>query len=404
MPKITERSSDLELFKYPRPELASTLASEMLGQKAFGGFAPLPVSGTFLSAPRRVGKSTFLQKDLMPLLQAQGHLVVYVDLWSDKSIDPARILRLALYAALEQTAGRIAKASKALGLSKITALSVASFEFNAAKKLDDAPLVKLLTQLADKSKTKQVVLMVDEAQHALVSEAGENALYGLKSARDSLNANPAKPRLILLCTGSSRSKLSALVTGKQSPFMGAVVRDFPPLGKDFTAAYAEFLNQRLRPAHRIKPTAMQTAFELLNNRPESLFNAAALAITRVVMVAKPATKENSSDALVLQAQLLKTNDNQEFEDQFNALPITQQAVLLHLLAALHHGDSFAPFGKAALEAYQAHTGAKVTATSAQSALDGLVQKDIVWQARRGNYSVDDPLWDQWWAGFAKERI
>lgn len=394
MPKATSTPANLELFKYPRLDLAATLAGEMLGQQAFGGFAPLPVSGTFLSAPRRVGKSTFLQKDLVPLLQAQGHWVVYVDLWSDKNIDPARILRLALYAALEQTAGRIAKASKALGLSKITALSVASFELNASKKLDDMPLVKLLTQLADKSKTKQIVLMVDEAQHALVSEEGENALYGLKSARDSLNSNPAKPRLILLCTGSSRSKLSALVTGKQSPFMGAVVRDFPPLGKDFTKAYADFLNQRLRPAHRIKPVAMQTAFELLNNRPESLFNAAALTITRMVSGAK----DNNSDALVAQATLLKSNDNQEFEDQFNALPITQQAVLLHLLAALHHGDSFAPFGKVALEAYQAHTGAKVTATSAQSALDSLVQKDIVWQARRGTYSVDDPLWDQWWVG------
>lgn len=37
-------------------------------------------SGLFISGVRRTGKTTFLQADLVPALEATGALVIYVDL------------------------------------------------------------------------------------------------------------------------------------------------------------------------------------------------------------------------------------------------------------------------------------------------------------------------------------
>jgi len=48
-------------------------------------------NGLFLAAPRRTGKSTFLQGDLTPALQQAGVEVVYVDLWADTRRDPGTL-------------------------------------------------------------------------------------------------------------------------------------------------------------------------------------------------------------------------------------------------------------------------------------------------------------------------
>lgn len=64
---------------------------------------------------------------------------------------------------------------------------------------------------------KPVALLVHEAQHALTSKAGENAMAALKSARDTIN-NSAGRRLMLVMTGSDRDKLMRLVNSTSAAF------------------------------------------------------------------------------------------------------------------------------------------------------------------------------------------
>jgi predicted AAA+ superfamily ATPase len=59
-----------------RTAIAEELARAALGESI------LATSSLFLGAPRRTGKSTFLQEDLIPALENNGALVLYVDLWS----------------------------------------------------------------------------------------------------------------------------------------------------------------------------------------------------------------------------------------------------------------------------------------------------------------------------------
>ncbi|MDT9702615.1 hypothetical protein, partial [Streptomyces sp. P17] len=66
-------------------------------------------------------------------------------------------------------------------------------------------------QLLSAATGRLVVLIVDEAQHALNSNEGVNAMFALKAARDALNPGGKRPGLRLVFTGSSRDKLAQLV-------------------------------------------------------------------------------------------------------------------------------------------------------------------------------------------------
>lgn len=374
-------------FHLPRADLAKRLAQEMLGHADFQSLAPLPISGTFLSAPRRVGKSTFLQNDLIPELKNAGVEVVYVDLWTDDESEPAQVLKTALDNALGQKDRMVTKAAKAIGLTKISAMSALTIDIDKAKtNKPSKTITDKLKTLVEKSKIGKLALIVDEAQQAMGTEAGEAAMFALKAARDALNANPKKPQLMLLCTGSSRSKLSALVRGKQSPFYGAAITDFPVLGKNFSDAYTAHFNQRLSADLQIQPDVMFEAFQIVGHRPENLFLAATQAFARHV-------NNDLNAGLIDYAKAEKNAFIREMQALFVSLSTIQQAVLVTMLEL---GEDFSPFGKQSLASYAAYAGDAVSATSAQSALDALVQKDIVWRSKRGVYELDDLQWVEWW--------
>lgn len=89
------------MIHYPRTTLAEELVAALTGKTVFSD-AP---NGLFLAAPRRTGKSTFLQQDLKPALEAQRTVVVYVDLWSDQRRDPGSLVAEAIGRALQPHLG-----------------------------------------------------------------------------------------------------------------------------------------------------------------------------------------------------------------------------------------------------------------------------------------------------------
>jgi hypothetical protein len=137
-----------EVFR--RPELAAELASRLLRP---GVLDEGLRSGLVLSGLRRTGKTTFLRTDLVPELEAQGAVVIYVDLWSNTKVSPAA-------------------------------------------------QVQAFTELVDQS-GGDVVLIVDEVQQAISTEEGNQMLLALKAARDAINPRPGTPgHFLFLGTGS----------------------------------------------------------------------------------------------------------------------------------------------------------------------------------------------------------
>lgn len=51
--------------------------------------------GLFITGVRRIGKTTFLQQDLIPALKKKGALVIYADLWDNREhMSPTQTIKL----------------------------------------------------------------------------------------------------------------------------------------------------------------------------------------------------------------------------------------------------------------------------------------------------------------------
>lgn len=234
-------------------------------------------SGLFIAGPRRTGKTTFLRNDLIPALEQQGAVVIYVDLWSNVQAEPADLVHDAVRQAMQQLQSQGAKLRT--GLGRVSGIDVGAGPIKFGCKLDKvgAPggvtLAQALTQVVDKARA-DIVLIVDEVQHAVSSDSGRAMLMALKAARDAINMRPATPGYFMFVgTGSHRAQVAELATLGSHAFAGAISVDFPLLGEDFVD---DVLAQLCAAPGAIVPSreAAIAAFEILGHLPEEMSKAA----------------------------------------------------------------------------------------------------------------------------------
>ncbi|MFD2272286.1 AAA family ATPase [Undibacterium arcticum] len=222
------------------------------------------MSGIFLSAPRRTGKSTLINEDIIPFLKKkQGAEVIYVDLWSDRSRDPGDLISEAVREHLQRREGAILQWARRGGLDKV---NVAGIQLDIAKVGigSGKTIAKALSELSDATKA-MIVLVIDEAQHAITTDAGSSSLFALKAARDQLNGS-AHHGFRLIATGSNRDKLSLLVEGKDQAFLNAVLLDLELLGDDYLAWELGQCDGDVKPSLGV----LSAAFTASGHKPESL--------------------------------------------------------------------------------------------------------------------------------------
>lgn len=360
----------------------------MRGQDVFGDAH----NGLFLAAPRRTGKSTFLQTDLKPELERQGMVVVYVDLWSDQRRDPGTLVAEAIGRTLDAHRGPVTRAAKASGLKDVTIAGVLKIDTSKIGQLDGSTLPDALRALYDVAKAP-IVLIIDEAQHALTSEAGEATMAALKSARDQLNS-PGKVNLMLVMSGSDRDKLLRLVNTNGAAFFGSQIQRMPALGDDFIASIGALIEAQRPELRPVDTGTLAAAFRLFGHRPQFFMEALGQALSPLSGI------EGRFEAAVEQAGLERQRDDQfQMESDYLGLKPVEQAVLWRLL---EQAQRFRPYDVEALRFYQHQTGKKVTAQQAQNALESLRQHNpaLVWKSARGEYAVDDAAMHEWF----KQRI
>ncbi len=371
----------VKTFTFHRPVLADSYCDSLEGQ----GLADSR-SGLFLAAPRRTGKSTFLREDLLPAMQRRGWISIYVDLWADKSKDPAGLVTSAVKTKIGGFAGVIAKMAKATGLEKVNvfgalSLNLASLELPPGLTLTDA-----LEALVEAG-SAPVAIIIDEAQHALSTQAGVDAMFALKAARDHLNQGHGQQRLFIVLTGSNRDKLAHLVLKRTQPFFGSQVTRFPLLGKDFTDAYTDFVNPQLAVGNQFSHDDLFEAFKLVGHRPEMLRSI-------VGEIALNAGAEHLGEELKTGAEEIKARMWGAMESEFAELPDTQRAVLEVMIA---QGKNYVPFSEASMRAYASLLQQeKVSTPSIQAALDALREKGLVWRAAYGDYALEDESLASWY--------
>lgn len=368
---------------YARLEFAQGLADALMGKVLFSDAS----NGLFLAAPRRTGKSTFLQADLLPELTSRGVVVVYVDLWADQKNDPGDLIANAIAQALRKRLGVIAKTAKAAGLDSVQ-IGGLKIDLSKIGRHDGITLTDALRALHETAKAP-VALIIDEAQHSLTSEAGENTMIALKSARDQLN-RPGDPKLLLVMSGSDRDKLLRLVNTNASPFYGSKIERMPELGADFIGHIAERIVQQRPELGPIDQAALLQAFELFGSRPQFFIDA-------LGKVLHPLAVQDGRFEKAMHTQALDSQktDEAQMQSDYLALKPLEQAVLWRML---ERGARFRPYDADALRFYKSTAGHSATPAQVQKALENLRnhQPSMVWKSARGEYVIDDANMHRWY--------
>ncbi|WP_226477632.1 hypothetical protein [Pseudomonas sp. MWU16-30323] len=376
-----------------RPILSRKLLAEALARDLAGESFADYSSGMFLAAPRRTGKSTFLRNDLIPECKARGWLPVYVDLWMNREIDPAELIAGAIGKALGEFESAVSKAAKKAGIDKISLLRTLSWDFTKPQLPAGTTLSHALDVLHQVS-GQMIVLIVDEAQHALNSEGGVNAMFALKAARDHLNGSSTTDGLRLVFTGSSRDKLANLVLKSKQPFFGAHITPFPLLSRDFVEFVTDLWNQRLAATNQFNLEDMDYAFQLVGRRPEML--------NKLLTEVSVGLGEASNLGELLRTGALNHQAGiwSDYESAYNDLSPLQQAVLEVMGERTLGKQAFSPFAEKTFQDVnrkleQAQVEPNASTPNVQKALEVLREKELVWKANRGEYALEDSTMAEW---------
>ena len=367
-------------FTFKRINLAKAYCDSLQGK----GIANA-TSGLFLAGPRRVGKSTFLMEDLIPEAQSRNWFSIYVDLWADKLINPALLITEAIKTSIAAQKGKLTKLTKHVRLQKLSILKTVELDFSKPGLPDSITLADMLNDLVRLS-GKPVLLMIDEAQHALTTLHGVNTMFSLKSARDQINISHKTPDLMLVLTGSNRDKLAQLVIKKDQPFFGSEVTAFPLLGRDYTDFFTDKVNQSLAANNRFSKDSMWEAFQLIGHRPEILRQ----------IVGRAAINHEAhsfSDLLKQDASIWCDQIWGEFRNDFNALSPLHRAILTLLIK---QGRTWSPFSEESMRYYKkAIQESTLSVSSVQTAIQALREKGFIWQSSRGAYALEDESFVEW---------
>lgn len=376
---------------YRRPDLAAQMAKQLLHP---GVLDEGLRSGLFLSGLRRTGKTTFLVNDLIPALEEAGALVIYVDLWSDTQSSPATLVLAAVKKALAELQTPASSALKRLKRVSGVDLGVLSFKFGF--KLDSlgtpggTTLAQALREVVDQAKT-DVVLIVDEVQHAISSEEGHQLLLALKAARDAINPRPQTPgHFIFIGTGSHRALVGELTARRNQAFAGATSVPYPVLDDEYVSHLLSRLAEEgaADPARLPSAAVATQAFYTLGNRPEEMLKA-----LRQLHRHLPPGANPDEHLPVIAATLRSTAADIELM-KLEQLGSLAGAVFARIAA--NDGEAKGLFSAEAAADYAKAVGRAVRVEDIQPAMNELLAANLIMRRGHGLYGVTDPFVQESW--------
>src|SRR3546814_1348240 len=113
-----------------------------------------------------------------------------MDLWADRTADPGALIAEGIGAEIRALDNAAVRLARSVGLKSLGG-EYANLDITQIGKPDGTTLTEAIRLLMKRS-GRPITIIIDEAQHALVSEGGLNAMFALKAARDSINQAPPK--------------------------------------------------------------------------------------------------------------------------------------------------------------------------------------------------------------------
>ena len=370
---------------FRRPGLAAQMASQLLHP---GVLDEGLRSGLFLSGLRRTGKTTFLRNDLIPALEQEGALVIYVDLWSDTKVSPGELVHRAVRHALAELQSPTSSLLANLKHVDMAAMGLKfGFQLEALGQEGGATLAQAFMEVVDQAKA-DLVLIVDEVQQAITSEDGNQMLLALKAARDAINLQPNMPgSFLFIGTGSHRALVSELTARRNQAFVGATSLPYPLLGRD----YVRHVLQRLEAAGITPLPSLDGAvacFKILGNRPEEL---------RQALMQMHANASSGIEPDALLPVIANTLRSKAVDIELSKVE-RMGSLALAIFSRVARADDLARglFSAEAAAAYAEAVGREVRIDEIQPVVNELLAENILMRRSHGHYDVADPYVKEIW--------
>ena len=249
--------SSADPWHFARPELA---------RKYLRTFEIGLISAQALFAPRRMGKSEFLEQDLIPAAQKFGLLTAYLNLWDAREHPRGAVISAlaragsprGLSALIKKLKGPLKKVKAS---AKVTGLAEGSLEAELAEdpKFTGPALSELLRSFDRPN--RRLLLVLDEAQ-VLASPVNSDLTHSLRAGLDI-----RKQTIKVIFAGSSESSLRRMFGRATEPFYNwAPIEPFERLGAEFVTAMTLKVNQLSR--YPLSEREALRAFEALKRTPE----------------------------------------------------------------------------------------------------------------------------------------
>lgn len=345
-----------------------------LAEQVIGMFETGLSSSLVFFAPRRMGKTEFLLKDILPLAQKKGFHVHYFSFLD--SIDTAgeqfslSLLSFAREVGATSTTKNLLKHVKKIGVGAVGLNAEVELKGTTSTQLD---VKEIIASLAQKGRT---LLLLDEIQVLALSRANQIFIASLRTALD-----VHKDRVNVIFTGSSREGLRRMFSRADAPFFhfGQNLA-FPEFGEEFTqhlCAVFKKVSGRTLDCYAlwIQFVALQKVPQLIRSLVERL-------------VLNPTLSLDEAK----QQLLLDIADDREFITIWHDCSVLEQLLLKEI------ASGGVEFFSTSTHQYLAHIlGVKeVALSSVQSALRVLQRKGVVGKREaRGKYFIDDPNFKSW---------
>ena len=348
-----------------RPELA---------QGYLGLLSTQPGRPLALFAPRRVGKTFFLDHDLAPEAKKRGLLPIYADLWLYKSA-PLEAMNHALEEALDD----LLIPTSSIG--KVTKTPVKKIEmFNAGiafgdepqrRELPNTPVLRLdalVARLAQHYNGK-ILLMLDEVQTLVDAVKGVDMIAALRAV-----LHHRRKDICAVFTGSSQEGLARLMNSAGTPmYQFAQIIDFPFLDDRFLRLLAEHFN-KVHPGKELDLHELIAAFKKIGFKPALMKD-----------IVKAMSAEGITDVRRgVENYMASGQQVAIWTAILNSLDAFEQGVLI----AIAKGQ--APLSQTTLKMLKDIPGARPTISRVRSTTEKLKRNGILSKNATGT-EVDDPL-------------
>jgi hypothetical protein len=152
--------SSKDIWHFARP----VLAKQYLGEFDLGEFDLGLISARALFANRRMGKSTFLERDLIPAAKKAGYITPYLNLWTATRTPAQALVRVVSAAVAPKGWPRVLKRLKGVKSVKTSAAATWHMQARARPQLWRTPEAKS-TNLAEFTTPRPRGFAADRTRH-----------------------------------------------------------------------------------------------------------------------------------------------------------------------------------------------------------------------------------------------